>query len=341
MRGVGGPTKTILLLIPPTGPCSVEDVLALHLRPPGHRMLLRPDQILAAHSYLLSHHPDYEPGREAADIYMEDALRNLIDNLDLHGIVEVMGGEAGGQEGDLNHFTLWGPKLANLISTVLPWKEPQLSAATRQLLQMPGLESQLAPLLDPLKQAGVVVQREGERVQREVAISLSSWVRQRVAHIHRAGPANQPVLLLALLHVLQAEQMEPLIARGQAGLAGPPSAWLSKLPGSFAYLQSKREDLAAMRRWLGPPFLSLTFSVSAATTDLLGTAVSHLAGVEGRHEEVWHIESERERLHIRAGKAEPALTAAYFLHTRSNLEDDNCPYHLHCARTPLEERREW
>ena len=341
MRGVGAPTKTLLLLIPPTGPCSVEDVLALHLRPPGHKMLLRPYETLAAHSILLNHHPDYQRGREAADIYMEDALRNLIDQLDLHGLVEIMGAVAGGQEGDLNHFTLWGPRLSNLYSTVLPWKEPQLPAATLQLLQMAGLESQLAPLLDPFMTAGVIVQREGARVPREVPISLSSWVRQRLGHIHRAGPANQPVLLLALLHVLQAQQMQPLITRGQAGLAGPPSAWLSKLPGSHAYLQSKREDLAALRRWLGPPFLSLTFSMSAATTDLLGTAVSHQAGVEGRQEEVWHVESERERLETRAGKAEPAFTGAYFLHTRSSLEDDNCPYHSHCARTPLEERRDW
>ena len=272
---------------------------------------------------------------------MEDALTNLVGQLDFYGIVEVMGAGAVGQGGDLNHFTLWGPKLANLYSTVLPWKEPQLPAASLQLIQMPGLEAQLAATLDPLKQAGVVVQRDADVVQREVPISLSSWVRQRVAHIHRAGPANQPVLLLALLHVLQAEQMQPLITRGQAGLAGPPSAWLSKLPGSFAYLQSKREDLAALRRWLGPPFLSLTFSMSAATLDLLGTAVSHQAGVEGVDEEVWHVYDEWERLNTRPGKAEPPLTAAYFIHSRSQVEDDSCPYHPFCARTPLEERREW
>ena len=228
---MGAPTKTLLLLTPPKGPCSVEDVLALHLRPPHHNMLLRADAALAAHVILLHHHPDYERGREAAEVYMEDALRSLLDQLDFHGIAEVMGAGPVGQAGDLNHFTLWGPRLANLYSTVLPWKEPQLPAAALQLLQMPDLEAQLAAILDPLKQAGVVLQREGARVQREVPISLSAWVRQRVAHIHRAGPANQPVLLLALLHVLQAEQMQPLITRGQAGLAGPPSAWLSKLPG--------------------------------------------------------------------------------------------------------------
>ena len=338
---MGAPTKTLLLLTPPKGPCSVEDVLALHLRPPGHQILLRAEETLDAHGVLLHHHPDYQQGKEAAGIYMEDALTNLLAQLDVYGIVEVMGAGVVGEAGDLNHFTLWGPRMANLYSTVLPWKEPQLPAAALQLLRMPGLEAQLAAILDPLKQAGVIVEREGVSLQREVPISLSSWVRQRVAHIHRAGPANQPVLLLALLHVLQAEQMQPLITRGQAGLAGPRSAWLSKLPGSFAYLQSKREDLAALRRWLGPPFLSLTFSMSAATLDLLGTAVSHLAGVEGWDEEVWHVNDEFERLPTRPGKAEPPLTAAYFVHSRSQVEDDSCPYHPFCARTPLEERREW
>ena len=339
VRGVGAPVKTLLLLIQPKGPCSVEDVLALHLQPPGHQMLLREEETLAAHGVLLDHHPDYQPGKEAAVIYMNDALRNLLDQSE--GIEEVMGAGAVGQADDLNHFTLWGPRLANLYSTVLPWKEPQLSEAALQLLQVPDLEAHLAAILDPRKQAGIVLQREGARVQREVPISLSSWVSQRVAHIHRAGPANQPVLLLALLHVLQAEQMQPLITRGQTGLAGPRSAWLSKLPGSYAYLQSKREDLAALRRWIGPPIFSTTLSMSAASPDLLATAVSHEAGLEGRYEEVWHVRDERERLHPRAGKAEPAVTEAYIIHTRSRIEDDSCPYHPYCARTPLEDKREW
>ena len=342
VRGVGDPKKTFLLLIPPKGPCSIEDVLDLHLRPPGHKMLLRIEETLSGHALLLANHPDYQQGKEAAQIYMEDALRtNLVAELDAYGIVEVMEAGAVGQADDLNHFTLGGPRLARLISTVLPYKEAQLPAAALQLLQMPGLEAQLAAILDPLKQAGVVLQREGVTVQREVPISLSSWVRQRVTHIHRAGPANQPVLLFALLHVLQAEQMLPLITRGQAGLAGPPSAWLSKLPGSYAYLQSKREDLAALRRWLGAPFLSITLSMSAATSDLLGTAISHQAGVEGRNEQVWHVRDESEKLHPRAGKAKPAVTDAYFIHTRSQIEDDSCPYHPYCARTSLEDRREW
>ena len=317
MRGVGDPKKTLLLLISPKGPCSIEDVLDLHLRPPGHKMLLRIEETLSGHALLLANHPDYQQGKEAAQIYMEDALRtNLVAELDAYGIVEVMEAGAVGQADDLNHFTLLGPRLARLLSTVLPYKEAQLPAAVLQLLQMPGLEAQLAAILDPLKQAGVT-------------------------HIHRAGPANQPVLLFALLHVLQAEQMLPLITRGQAGLAGPPSAWLSKLPGSYAYLQSKREDLAALRRWLGAPFLSITLSMSAATSDLLGTAISHQAGVEGRNEQVWHVRDESEKLHPRAGKTKPAVTDAYFIHTRSQIEDDSCPYHPYCARTSLEDRREW
>ena len=41
----------------------------------------------------------------------------------MYGIVEVMGGGAVGQAADLNHFTLWGPRLANLYSTLSP-QEP-------------------------------------------------------------------------------------------------------------------------------------------------------------------------------------------------------------------------
>ena len=65
---------------------------------------------------------------------MEDALRNLLNQYD--DIVEDMVAGPVGQADDLNHFTLWGPRLANLYSTVLPWKEPLLSEAALQLLQV-------------------------------------------------------------------------------------------------------------------------------------------------------------------------------------------------------------
>ena len=97
---MGAPTKTLLLLTPPKGPCSVEDVLALHLRPPGHHLLLRAEETLDAHGVLLHHHPDYQQGKEAAQIYMEDALTNLLGHLDFYGILEVMGAGAVGQAGD-------------------------------------------------------------------------------------------------------------------------------------------------------------------------------------------------------------------------------------------------
>ena len=42
---------------------------------------------------------------------------------------------------------------------------------------------------------------------REVPVSLQQWLVQRVAHIYRVGPGNQPGIVLALLYRLDAARV--------------------------------------------------------------------------------------------------------------------------------------
>ena len=54
---------------------------------------------------------------------------------------------------------------------------------------------------------------------REVPVSLQQWLVQRVAHIYRAGPGNQPGIVLALLYRLDAARVRELTLGGRARLA--------------------------------------------------------------------------------------------------------------------------
>jgi hypothetical protein len=64
--------------------------------------------------------------------------------------------------------------------------------------------------------------------------------------------------------------------------------------------------------------------------------------MEGRSEQVWPEELERERLTVRPGhQAPPGLGApgpggTHYVHTTGLIEDGTCPFHKFCIRTDLE-----
>ena len=330
--GVGGPDKSLFLLLNQTGARSVRDIIALHSRPPGYLMQLRMEETLTAHRQLLDKHPRYdETSRDVVEDYMQSELDEVVGLDRGYGVVEVLHVQPGQQQ-ELDWFTTMGPKLRTLRSTLLPWSKPFLSAAAKALLQrMPGLEAVVAGWLDMKEEAGV-----GK--EREVALSLQGWIRSRLGHIHRSGPANQPGLLLLLLQLFQSGRLQNAIEAGRR-IGSHSDTWLQAVSGTKAYLKKLRKDLAVLRKWLGPACWFITSSLSMATMDLLGTFVSHQAGVEGRKESVWHSVDEWKRLSPREGRAEPR-DEGYWVHQASEVEDDTCPFHHKCARISLESWRE-
>ena len=164
-------------------------------------------------------------------------------------------------------------------------------------------------------------------------VSLQQWLAQLVAHIHRAGPGNQPGIVLALLYRLDAARVRELTLGGRARLAagtgGREETWLREHPGTKAHLEDFRLDLLAMARWRHPPSLFLTFSTNVGTPDFLGPWVAHAAGVAREEVQVWAAEDERERLG--AGGEEVGL---YWVHQWCEEEQGTCHLHLPTAPAP-------
>jgi hypothetical protein len=301
---------------------------------------LRVERVLEAWWRLLLNHPLYHLALDVRDDDKEYMLTELLGLVGTQGVVEVM---VPGDHGQIaaQHLPGRGPRLDTLHGTVLPWDQPYLPPAARQLLTMPALEAQLAGIMDLQEEAAV-------EMERERPVSLQMWVEQRIGHIHREGLASKPGIILALLQLLDSRQLDVLIGRGEAGETGSRSEWLVHHPGTRTFYSRLEQNLRIQREWQGSPIFFLTTSVSTATADLLGTFVAHRAGVEGRDEQVWHVETERERLTVRPGQQEPPGLGApnpgggeeYFVHSASQVEDDSCPFHTFCARTNLEAQRE-
>ena len=326
--GVGGPDKTLFLLLNETGARSVKGILALHSRPPGHLLQLRMEETLAVQKQLLDQHPRYdETSRDVVEDYLQAALEEVVGLHYGQGVVEVLN-IGPGQQRELDWFTTMGPKLRSLSSTVLPWSEPFLSAAAKALLQrMPGLEAVVAGWLDMKEEAGV-------GMEREVALSLQGWIQSRLGHILRSGPANQPGLLLLLLQLFQSGRLQHAIENGKR-IGSPSDTWLQDVSGTKSYMERLRKELEVLRKWMRPACWFITSSLSTATMDLLGTFVSH----QGRSGSVWHSTDEWKRLTPREGRAEP-VEEGYWVHQASEVYDDTCPFHPKCARISLEAWRE-
>jgi hypothetical protein len=343
---VGDPSKRLYLLLgravsAPTLAASVREVgeiLALHTRPAGHLLQLRVERVLEAWRRLLLNHPRYQLAPDVRDDAHEYLKMELLGLVGTQGLVEELGpgGPPGEQGQAAGQLPSPGPRLSVLQGTVLPWAIPYLSAAARRLLTIPALEAQLAGIIDLQEEAAVV--RERER-----PISLQMWVEQRIRHIHRAGLASKPGLIFALLQLLDSQQLAALIARGEAGEAGSRGELLANHPGTSAYYSRLKQNLKVLREWMGSPVFFMTTTVSTTTADLLGTFVAHLAGVEGRDDQVWHKQHETERLTVRPGQQEPEGDGhgeEYFVHSASMVEQDSCPFHTFCVRTNIETWRD-
>ena len=119
---------------------------------------------------------------------------------------------AQGQGQPVDHFSAGGPLLLTQHGVLLPWARGHLSAAATRILAITEVEAQIGAIFD-IREVGGVVRG------RDVPVSLQQWLLQRVAHIHRAGPGNQPGIVLALLYRLDAARVRELTLGGRARLA--------------------------------------------------------------------------------------------------------------------------
>ena len=156
---------------------------------------------------LLDSHLRYIANPVNRDAAMQEVVRLM------EQVARVEGRQAAqGQGQPVDHFSAGGPLLLTQHGMLLPWARGHLSAAATRILAITEVEAQIGAIFD-IREVGGVVRG------REVPASLQQWLLQRVAHIHRAGPGNQPGIVLALLYRLDAARVRELTLGGRARLA--------------------------------------------------------------------------------------------------------------------------
>ena len=309
-----------------------EGILALHARPRHEAPVVRPEVVLEAIDHLLQCHPSY-PKNDDVQLEYKEYMKDTIQDLDVFLTEDERTSEQGNDTEVLDHFSSFGPNIPVLQGVVLPWGKALLSASDLQILHVAGLVSQIAAIYDLEDTAGVAAQRE-------VPLSLQGWINQRLNNVHRLGPGNNAMVLFSLLLQLDIEGVRSHIIRGQAMEGRSPETYLLTHPGTKSYYWKRDQDMQAETLWRGPPIVFLSLSTNAGTNDALGTWVSHKAGVEGKDVQVWHTGDERARLTVRMGRTQPSAVQDHFVHSRTQVQDDTCPFHLYCSREPLENWRE-
>ena len=336
VAGVGRPTKTLILPfrdvrdVKDLTECSrpPEEVLALHCRPHGQLPVVRAGPMMEAWDRLLEVHPLYRNitalGKETAKEFMQETLGGIAV------VEEEMEGE--GDDTQVNFFSREGPMMKNLMSIVLPTGDPRLTVGEKKIKNIASMNDKLFGIYDLNMETGV-------EVEREVPITSVQRLQHLVSNVQRSGPTNSAPFLLTSLLRYEMERLTVIREKAKAsgGIGGPQSLMLHR--GSDAYYNKIYQDLEALNKWRGPTAFSLTLSASAHTLDILGTRVSHLAGLEGRQEQVFHINSEDE-LTVRPGQTEQDSSECTYVHTRTAVKNDTCPFHYFCCRTPLKNRRE-
>ena len=281
-----------------------EQVLNLHSWPPEQQTILRGGLVMQAWSSLLVSHPSYvehEGSRHSSMFHM----RALVEKHE-------------GQQAE---------KVARrtLVSIVLPDLKPSVPGG-QALLQARLLDRSSHGLYDLMQQAG-------QLVPREVPITDLQHIQHLLSHVHRLGPANSASLVLCLLAEREAHMLSPLTESPMAN----SQTCLINHRGSCAYYWKIQQDLHALSTWCGPAVFSFTLAFHGGSLDMLGTRVSHLAGVEGRDEQVWHCSSEKERLTLRPGQEIEQGQGDHWVHRRTGRRNGSCPYHQYCDRSPLAE----
>ena len=236
--------------------------------------------------------------------------------------------------GSMEHLTTMGlvseedpPARERVFSVLIP-DHAHLTSHQKQILKVDAIDSKLAAIYDPHGEGGV--EQEG----REVAITLQQWCQHRLAHVRRDGPMDQPSLVLAFTNHHTTQRINSARDHGEAGL--------EDIVGTSAFYGRHRANLVAMDRWKGPAMFFISASFDPHSEVMLATWVSHTAGVDGKEEKVWHYGSEKQLLAPRLGREqeEAGLQSSYYVHCRSEQEEDSCPFHPYCSRRPLGEWRE-
>ena len=308
------------------------DAAAAALLPSGE---LRLKQVL---SDLLLKHPTYKAlntGQTAALAAMDQICREF--NIKHGGDGQGCQGESGGPRVDAeeqtvtgDHFVMDGPAVHPVIHSVLL---PDRIGYVRL-----GHDPEITTKADSITRLGGAVfdpeARAGPEVEREIPLSESEWALRQLQHVLcRGGVADQPDILFSL--VLRAH-----LNRIKSAAVNRASS-LYKVPGTGDYYLQIGRNIRAFEMWFGPPTFMITRTLNADKDNQMATWVSHTANLSGGELQVWHYDTECEKLTPLAGRLPPAAPSAeeceYFTHAKTRGDgEEACPYHENCTRASLE-----
>ena len=235
------------------------------------------------------------------------------------------------QEHQLYHFDQQGPKARTQFSILAP-NSSLLPPCLQTLSLTQELELLLCPAFDAEQQCGLGAERDRP-------LTLQRWVHHRLGHISRSGPANSATFILVMF--LKTEVDKLVSAFGLSGGGGSGS--LVKFPGTEDFYYRLTRNLEVMSEWLGPASHMLTTGKDIYSEQCLVTWVSHYCGSLEHPVQVWHQVDEVRLLHLLAGAHEPVASDEGFYCHMGGQEDgggeDNCPYHVGCSRSPIEDWR--
>ena len=308
------------------------DAAAAALLPAGR---LRLKQVL---SDLVVKHPTYRGlvadqtvALEALDQICSDFnTKNSKDGNDRLGETSVpqAAAEERGVTGD--HFVVDGPSVNPVIhSVLLPDRISNVQL---------GYDPEVTTKADLVTRLGAAAfdpeSRAGPEVERDVPFSESEWALRQLQHVMcRGGVADQPSLLFALV-------LRTHLTRLKSAAVNHASS-LYKVPGTADYYLQIGRNLRAFDMWFGPPAFMITQSLNADKDNQMATWVSHTANLSGGQLQVWHYDTECEKLSLLAGRLGPASPKAeeckYYSHKKTQGDgEDSCPYHENCTRASLE-----
>ena len=285
------------------------------------------DVVLNVFRRLLQDHPLYDIGDKTTAVESVKHLLSCTNGraAEDKGDSVSLGSSASAASGNpqappyLDQFAEHCPKVNVLHSVLLP-DSKFLPDSTEELIGLKDLAARVGGAVYDLQH------KAGMDAERRVNIEATEWVTNRLRHVNRRGPFNQPLLVFS---VLLKQELRKL--RSTLSVAGS----LRRYAGSSKYYQQIAEDLGAIDKCFGSPLFSVTYSLNVNVDVYLATWVSHEEGTAGRPVQVWHTSSEQGKLLLQPGREEPAWGSdTYFVHEREDGAS-SCPYHPGCKRQPL------
>ena len=298
---------------PDDAAAKVSSVQGLHRRPPEEEHALRPQQMLAALTYLLEHTTgDYTGKRELLQSWFErELLEGTGGNLSAVGEQLVMSKSDGVQV------------------TVLPVLS-DLQTDAKQILYCGPLDKRTRDLFDVSEKGGVELER-GE------PITPRQWMVHRLRSIFKKGPSDDVVLIMSMLLKLELSWLNQV-----QGLDDRRMGALMKHKGTIEYSRKTLDNIKAAERSYGPATFSFSMTMNAESDHFLAAYVAQNGELEQfQGLQVWDAKDEKELLTVRPGRTIGDLECGYFVHQKTGVRYDSCKFHTHCKRSPLQDWAGW